>query len=218
MDTHTSDLKPNPSTLSEQQANTVVTSMSQSIEKHKCRPKPRGKHKHPRLPSPIPTLETDDRSSSKLTSKSEFVTVTQRLRKPKKTRHFKCNICSMVTDSQALVNKHYCNNHPNLKCPDCEQLFNNPCSLPRHKYSHLELKFPKHRRHPRHQCNHQLDGKVCGKWFFAKSDLNKHAKIHSGKIHSCMECDYATYDIRYLKTHRYTHSDREKYACANCTK
>ena len=106
----------------------------------------------------------------------------------------------------------------------CEQFFNNPCSLRRHKYSHLELKFPcrscsrsfpfesdlvnhhlKHQRHPGYQCNHQSEGTVCGKWFFAKSDLTRHIKTHSGKIHLCMECDYTTYDIRYLIAHRYTH-------------
>ena len=115
--------------------------------------------------------------------------------------------------------------------------FNNPCSLHRHRYSHLELKFPcrscrrcypfesdlanhclKHRRYPGHQCNHQSEGTVCRKWFFVKSDLNKHIKIHSGKIHSCLECNYTTYDIRYLYAHRYTHSDREKYMCAKCNK
>ena len=143
----------------------------------------------------------------------------------------------MVTDSQALANKHYHKNHPPLKCPNCEQLFNNPCSLQRHKYSHLELKFPcrscsrsfpfesdlinhrlKHRRHPGHQCNHQSKGTVCRKWFFVKSDLTKHIKTHSGNIHSCMECDYTTYDIRYLRAHMYTHSDQEKYVCGNCNK
>ena len=151
--------------------------------------------------------------------------------------HFKCNICSTVTDSQALPNKHYCKNHPPLKCSDCEQIFNNPCSLCRHKYSHLELKFLcrscghhflfesdlvnhclKHRIYTGHQCNHHSEGKVCGKCFFAKSDLSKHAPIHSGKIHSCLECDYAAYDIRYLRAHRYTHSDREKYECTKCKK
>ena len=159
------------------------------------------------------------------------------LRKPRKTRHFKCNICSVVTDSQALANKHYRMNHPPLKCPNCVQLFNNPCSLQRHKYSHLELKFPcrscnrsfpfesdltnhhlKHQRHPGHQCNHQVQGTVCRKWFFVKSDLTKHIKTHSGKIYACMECDYTTYDIRYLRAHMYTHSDKERYVCSNCNK
>ena len=237
MDAHASDLKPNLSTMSEQQSSMKMTATSQSTDKHKRRPKLRGKHKCPRIPSPLPTSDTDDRSISKQTSKLKFITVTHRLRKPKKTGYFKCNICSTVTDFQALVNKHYCKNHPPLKCPDCEQYFNNLCSLHRYKYSHLELKFPcrlcgchfpfesdlvnhciKHRRHPRHQCNHESEGKVCGKWFFAKSDLNKHTKIHSDKIHSCLECDYTTFDIRYLRAHRYTHSDREQYACAKCMK
>ena len=140
-----------------------------------------------------------------------------------------------MKDLQALANKHYQECHAHLKCPNCEQQFNNPCSLHRHKYSHLELKFPcrlcsrsfpfesdlanhclKHWRHPGHQCSHQSEGKVCRKWFFAKSDLTKHAKIHSGKIHSCLECPYTMYNIRYLRAHRYMHSDHEKYSCPNC--
>ena len=162
-----------------------MTSMFQNIDKHKCRP--RGKHKCPKLPSPMPTSDTDDRSSSKPTIKLEFITVTHGLRKLRKTRHFKCNISSMVTDSQALANKHYHKNHPPLKCPDCDQFFSNPCSLHRHKYSHPELKFPcrswgrcfpfesdllnhylKHRRHPRHQCNHQSEMQNLWKVVFCK--------------------------------------------------
>ena len=57
----------------------------------------------------------------------------------------------------------------------------------------------KHRCHPGHQCNHEANGGICGKWFFAKSDLNKHAKIHEGQIHQCYECGYTTLDKRYLE-------------------
>ena len=141
----------------------------------------------------------------------------------------------MSSVSQAQANKHYRESHPPLQCIICKQLFNNPCSLWRHKYVHLELKFPcqscsksfpfesdlvnhclKHRCHPGHQCNHQTDGKICAKWFFAKSDLNKHTKVHSGIIYSCMECSYITYDVRYLCAHIYTHSDHERYQCSKC--
>ena len=78
-------------------------------EEHKHRPKPKGKHKRPKLPSPA---ETETLLIPKPPRKSEFVTMTHGLRKPRKSRHFKCNICSVVTDSQALANKHYRKNHP----------------------------------------------------------------------------------------------------------
>ena len=114
-------------------------------------------------------------------------------------------------------------------------LFTNPCSLHRHKYTHMEKKFScrncnksfpfesdlashrlKHRHHPGFQCSHNQNRSVCGKWYFAKSDLAKHACTHSGKVYSCYECDYMTTDIRYLRVHRYTHSDKLKYMCKNC--
>ena len=115
-------------------------------------------------------------------------------------------------------------------------MFNNPCSLRHHFYSHMKeephtcrncgrnFAFEsdlsahrlKYRRHPSFMCNNDINGKVCGKWFFAKSDLTKHALTHSGKVHRCMECDFTTLDKRYLKAHIYMHSDRMKYSCNNC--
>ena len=134
-----------------------------------------------------------------------------------------------------MANRHYRSNHPPMSCSECSMVFNNPNSLHQHKYKHLPMNFPchlcgksfpfesdlaghrlKHRRHPGYQCNHKLNGTVCGKWYFSKSDLNKDAHMHSGKIYCCYECKYTTLNIRYLRAHHYTHSDRLKYYCDNC--
>ena len=198
---------------------------------HNRRPKPYGKH----LPVSDNTDENAKPVKSKSKLKSEFVTVMHGIRCIKPVWHYKCKICQYVTDSQVEVNKHYQRNHLPVKCPDCDQTFNNPSTLRRHKYNHYELKYPccscgckfafesdltnhhlKHRRHPGHQCNHEFNWKVCGKWFVAKGDLTKHAKIHSGIVYSCTKCAYTTIDHRYLSSHQYTHSNIERYHCGKC--
>ena len=213
---------------------TLIRDDQRNSGHHKRRPKPKGKHHRP-TPKP-PTDHEQLPSAHSKSRKSAFVTVTHGIRKIKKIRHYKCNICEVVSDSQAAANTHYRAKHPPLKCPNCTQTFNNPCSLRQHKYNHKELRFPchscsksfafesdlnnhrlKHRCHPGHQCNHHMDTGVCGKWFFAKSDLNEHAKIHEGHIYQCFECGYTTLDKRYLHAHQYTHSDLERYTYPNAT-
>ena len=197
---------------------------------HKRKPKPTGKHHRPVPPSDPPVTD------SSTPKKPEFVTQEFGILKRKKKRKLTCPMCKHPSYSQAEANHHYKTNHPPLKFSKCDQLFNNPCSLRRHFYSHTkeephtcrncgcnfacESDLSAHRlkycRHPRFMCNHDINGKVCGKWFFAKSDLTKHALIHSGKIHRCMECDFTMLDKRYLKAHIYTHSDHMQYSCSNC--
>ena len=202
------------------------------VSHHKKRPKSRGKHVRPQIPPP-PQEEHEPPEKPKKSTKPEFVTVTHGLRKVKKKRKYKCNICSFMTDTQASVNNHYRSTHPPIKCSDCSKIFNNPNSLKRHTYSHtVSTKYPcctcgkvfpfesdlfyhrfKHRCNPGFMCNHEVNRGICGKWFFTKSDLTKHAKTHSGTVHSCYECDYTTLDVRYLRAHRYMHSDKERYRC-----
>ena len=206
-----------------------------SYSHHKRRPKHKGK---PYRPKPKPELTSSDETviePKKRTSKSVFITVTHGIRKTKKIRRFRCKLCSVITESQAAANKHYKSNHPPIKCPDCDAVFNNPNSLRRHKYTHLEMNYPyrtcgkhypfksdlanhhlKHRRNPGHMCNHDVNGVICGKWFFMSSDLTKHAKMHREIIYRCYECSYTTIDVRYLRAHRYTHSDKERYKCSKC--
>ena len=215
----------------------LKSEQNNSFSHHKRRPKHRGKHYRPKLkPEPLSPDETVTESKKRV-SKSEFITVTHGIRKTKKVRRFRCKLCSVITESQAAANKHYRTNHPPIKCPDCDAIFNNPNSLRRHKYTHLDMNYPcrtcskhypfnsdladhrlKHRRNPGFMCNHDVDGVICGKWFFASSDLTKHAKTHHEIIYSCYECSYTMIDVRYLRAHRYTHSDKERYKCTKCDK
>ena len=205
---------------------------------HKRKPKQHGKHRRP-----ASQLTSD--SSAKLDStntqsvtpqpKSEFVTKQYGIIKCKKARKITCPMCKHGAYSQADANKHYRLSHPPIKCSKCPQLFNNPCSLRRHFYSHQDRNFPcqncgknfpfesdlaahrmKYRRHPGYMCNHDVDGKICGKWYFSRSDLTKHALTHTGKVHECLECGFTTLDKRYLRAHLYTHSDKMRYKCENC--
>ena len=204
---------------------------------HKRRPKSRGKHYRPQ-PAPPPQDIQEPPAKPKKSTKLEFVTVTHGIRKVKKKCKYKCNICSVMSDTQASANNHYRSTHPPIKCSGCTKVYNNPNSLRRHTYLHtVSIKytchtcgkiFPfesdlsyhrlKHRRNPGFMCNHEVNGGICGKWFFARSDLTKHTKTHSGTVYSCYECDYTTLDKRYLRAHRYTHSDKERYRCETCQK
>ena len=227
-----------PSTSRHKPSTTVHLAENISQQKfghHKRRLKPKGKH----CRLPIPLDKQDKKNSQTKTeprkARSEFVTLTHGVRKIKKIRCFKCQVCKDVSTSQAEANKHYKLNHPPLPCPQCHLTFVNPCSLRRHKYSHVSLKFfcrfcgkgyafesdlnnhkLKHRRHPGYQCNQVSSGRICGKWYFAKGDLTKHLKTHSGVVHQCYECDYMTFDVWYLQAHRYTHLECEEYHCSKC--
>ena len=206
-----------------------------NIQFHKHRPKNPGKHLRP---VPVSSDQKVCPPQTLKKQKSEFVTITHGLKRPKKVQKYWCKLCSVTTESQAAANKHYKLNHPPISCAECTRVFNNPNLLRHHKYSHsnptqypcrsCDKTFPfesdltshrlTHRRNPGYICNNEKDSKICGWWFFAKSDLTKHAKTHAGIVYSCYECPYTTIDVRYLRAHRYTHSDKERYFCKKCQK
>ena len=223
------------SSLSTPTPSTPVSAPSLSF--HKRKPKPCGKHHRlaSQLTAAVDNQDNQDNQQNTNKPKSEFVTKEYGLIKHKKARKITCPMCKHGAYSQANANKHYRLSHPPIKCSKCPQVFNNPCSLRWHFCSHQELRFPcrncgksfpfesdlathrtKYRRHPGHMCNHEVDGKICGKWFFLNSDLTKHALTHMGKVHECLECGFTTLDKRYLRAHLYTHSDRLRYKCENC--
>ena len=235
-DSNTTDIK-TPSVTSPTTSSMKQPPVSIPVSYHKRKPKPTGKHHRP-APLPDPPSSDDESIKQSVTSskKPEFVTQQFGIIKRKKKRKISCPLCKHPAYSQAEANLHYRTTHPPLKCSRCDQMFNNPCSLRRHFYSHTKEELHtcrncgcnfafesnlsahrlKYRCHPGFMCISDINGKVCGKWFFAKSDLTKHALTHSGKIHRCMECDFTTLDKRYLKAHIYTHSDRMKYSCSKC--
>ena len=208
-----------------------------SLSFHKRKPKPCGKHH--RLASQLttgpPEAENPDSQQNSNKPKSEFVTKEYGIIKRKKARKITCPMCKHGAYSQAEANRHYRLSHPPIKCSKFPQVFNNPCSLRRHFYYHQEQRFlcrncgrsfpfesdlaahhMKYRRHPGYMCNHDVNDKICGKFFFSKSDLTKYALTHTGKVHECLECGFTTLDKRYLCAHLYTHSDKLRYTCENC--
>ena len=142
---------------------------------HKRLSKPKGKHQRPK-PSTLSAPENPPITTTGKKKKKEFVTVTHGLRKTKKVWRYTCKECKYSTDSQAGANKHYQKNHPPVSCSECNHEFNNPSSLRCHSYTHKTMKYHcricnqffafdsdlsnhklKHRRHPGHQCQHELD-------------------------------------------------------------
>ena len=109
--------------------------LSNTKSHHKRRPKPKGKHNRPQI---VPPSQDSQELSvkPKKSTKSEFVTVTHGLRKLKKKWKYQCNICSVMSDTQASTNNHYRSNHPPIKCSGCPKVFNNLNSPRRHKYCH----------------------------------------------------------------------------------
>ena len=132
-----------------------------STSYHKRKPKPTGKHHRP-APLPDPPSSDDESTKQSVTSskKPEFVTQQFGILKQKKKRKISCPMCKHPAYSQAEVNLHYRTTHPPLKCSRCDQMFNNPCSLRRHFYSHT--------KDEPHTCRN------CGCNFAFESDLSAH--------------------------------------------
>ena len=178
-----------------------------------------------------------DADKEEVVSKGSFKTKTfgvKRMNSPKKKSKVKgktygCPECTTRHDSVSALNLHYKDNHEPVKCTECDQVFNTPSTLRRHKYTHQDLKFKcmeckkgfpfesdlkihaiKHESVKKHAC------KDCEKTFFQHSDLLKHEKVHTETEWKCSMCDYTTLDERYLKSHRRVHSVLKPYMCQDC--
>ena len=126
---------------------------------HKRKPKPHGKHTRPVPPKSDSEHDDNQDKHNETKTKSEFVTKTFGIIHWKKKCKISCPLCKYPAYSQAEANQRYKANHPPLRCSKCSQMFNNPCSLCRHFYSHNEGRFP---------CRN------CSKTFPFESDLNAH--------------------------------------------
>ena len=154
---------------------------------------------------------------------------------PKRThvRTFKCQECQFTCHSKKDRNTHHKDNHRPLTCAVCNEVFNTPSSLHRHKYRHSDLKFtyetcgkqyPFDSQLKDHQIKH-LTGKghmcfakQCRKTCKNKSSLTRHLKTHEVKIYKCPEdgCDYSNPNEHNLKSHMIEHSDILHYSCTRC--
>ena len=149
-------------------------------------------------------------------------------------RSFKCPSCDHRARSEKERNQHHKTVHGVLKCAVCEDTFDTPSGLHRHKYKHSDLnficetcgdKFPFSSQLKDHRIKH-LTGrgftcfsKDCGKSFKNNSSLVRHLQTHSGKTFKCLKkgCDYSTKAERNLKSHLVWHTDTHNYSCENCS-
>ena len=131
----------------------------------------------------------------------------------------------------ALLNRHYINNHPPMKCLTCDKAFNCPSSLEQHLYLHKNLryqcdvcgtKFPFESTLKSHKITHlterphKCNFKKCTKSFYNIGDLRKHKKVHLGEDWKCTICEYVSKDKCNLKAHMRKHSNLKPYICASC--
>ena len=177
----------------------------------------------PSKPKPNPTSQR----------KGNLCIKTVTLPKRIKLRSFKCPTCDHRARSEKERNQHHKTVHGELKCAVCEDTFDTPSGLHRHKYKHTNLNFicetcgdkfsfssqlKDHRIKHLTSKGHTCFAKNCGKSFKNNSSLVRHLQTHSGKTFKCPKqgCDYSTKAERNLKSHLILHTDTHNYSCENC--
>ena len=156
--------------------------------------------------------------------------------KPKTTkeRKMKCPSCPKMCSSTKERNAHHKKTHGKLSCAVCNEKFDTPSALDKHKYKHIDQKFKcadcgesypfesqlkDHRMKHRTNKSFQCMSSKCGKWFKIESSLKKHVLIHDGVMHKCKVkkgCDYENTDKRNVRAYEKTHSDDKAYGCNKC--
>ena len=165
--------------------------------------------------------------------KGELNIKTVSLPKRVRTCTFKCQVCKFICHSEKERNTHHKDNHGPLTCAVCNEGFDTPSGLHRHKYRHTDLKFtcetcgeqfPFKSQLKDHRVKHLTDhghscfAKDCGRSFKNKSSLIRHIKIHDGKNYPCPEkgCMYSSNTEHNLKAHMIVHTDMHPYSCLRC--
>ena len=133
----------------------------------------------------------------------------------------------------AKLNFHHKDKHSLVKGNICNELFNTPSTLSRHKYKHKECKysceqcdklFPFESDHDLHLNTHRTIKAFrcahpkCDKAYYSKGELDKHVKTHENVTWRCTMCKYSNPDECNLKSHMRVHSGLKKYLCPNCLK
>ena len=129
------------------------------------------------------------------------------------------------------LNAHFISSQRRVKCDMCDELFNTPSSLKKHKYTHSEDKYKCR------SCNHALplESQLCshhhshrrGRSYFCvyagcnksyrqPGDLNAHAKMHYTPLMTCKHCNYSTHDKRNLKSHLGKHTQVKTFNYKQC--
>ena len=168
-----------------------------------------------------------------LRTKGTFKTESHTLRKSHVTRNYMCSMCTFKCSSARELTLHHQGKHGIIYCKICHKAFNNPHSLQRHRYSHKEKRFEcttckevfnfnselithqiTHQRRSKHLCAYPK----CGRLFKNKSDLARHPKEHMIVGLKCPDCTYITKSKRNFDSHRFQHSQIERFFCSVCNK
>ena len=139
--------------------------------------------------------------------------------KTTKERKMKCPSCPRICGSTKERNDHHKKAHGKMTCVVCNEVFDTPSTLDKHKYKHVDQKFkcedcgesyPFESQLKQHRMKHHTEKSFqcmfpkCGKWFKIESSLKKHVLIHDGVMHKCKAkkgCDYENTDIRNVRAH-----------------
>ena len=148
----------------------------------------------------------------------------------------KCPSCPKICSSTKERNDHHKEAHGKLICAVCNEQFETPSALDKHKYKHMDQKFTcndcqesypfksqlkDHRMKHHTKKSFQCVAAHCGKWFKIKSSLKKHVAIHDDVMYKCSVkrgCNYQNTDKQNVKAHEKTHSDKLAYGCNKCGK
>ena len=79
---------------------------------------------------------------------------------------FPCEKCHQNLGSQREVNEHFRTTHPPVQCDICQNTFDTPAAMVKHKYHHYEYMY---------ECNH------CGKGFHFESQLREHLRVYQAQ-------------------------------------
>ncbi|XP_001662036.2 zinc finger protein 449 [Aedes aegypti] len=97
-----------------------------------------------------------------------------------------------------------CGKDVKIMCSVCAAIFRSMSALRTHMAGHGELKF---------FC------KVCGKGFYRKAKLDKHASVHSdARNHECNVCGKRFKSKEANRVHQRVHTEERPYACHICSR
>ena len=178
-------------------------------------------------PERKPKPEREDEKVVECDIKTHTVGIKKRC-KSSSGRKYQCKECDEIMDSMAKLNLHHKDKHSPVKCNICNELFNTPSTLSRHKYKHKECKysceqcgklFPFESDRDLHLNTHRtIKAFQCDRAYYSKGELGKHVKTHENVKWRCTMCKYSNLDERNLKSHMRVHSGLKKYLCPSCLK
>ena len=168
--------------------------------------------------------------------KRVFTTVTHGIKITKRSRMYTCPKCGITKKSVQAINEHYKCRHDRVKCKKCDESFASPNSRDKHMYIHesknCHVCSPCRKDFPfASMLNDHKGQHTKGKWYPCQWpgckkgssyswDLKKHIQMHRNEKKSkrCSHCDYTNPDLRNLKQHMRTHTDKTPHKCKYCGK